>query len=379
MSSMKSGLSTFMDGHPDGQDGDEITITVWTISFTIVAVALATAFQRYMNTGQARAKGTWLDVDGEQGTLLHEDVADDYSDADEAEAEEEAEERPAAAALARDRQAATSKLRDRATSGDSARGNEQVQLWSLPLMPGSPQSPSRAAQFMALPNELLLDVGRHVLSVDLPAALSLRQTCRRLCTSLDLMRAEAETWRLRWEADATTGHAISNDGRTLTSMCGPDHPWAAGTVLPTAGHSCWKIHVDTANGEDGGIFVGICDGAGLNAWGVELNEGTLFRVSRNDSGRPVIRVPPPGWPNGHGMPVVRNARGSPRRLQKPLAGVIVEVHVDHLSGVLRFRINGGPLVDALRGFPRGAELRPWVSLYLSVDDRVTLLPLRPFY
>ena len=120
VSCMKSGLSTFMDGYQHGQDGDEITITVWTILFTIVALALATAFQRYINTGRARARGTLLDEVVEQGTLLHEDAADDYSDADEAEAEEEAaaeaEERPAAAALARDRQAVTSKLRDRATS-----------------------------------------------------------------------------------------------------------------------------------------------------------------------------------------------------------------------------------------------------------------------
>ena len=139
------------------------------------------------------------------------------------------------------------------------------------------------------------------------------------------------------------------------------------------------MRIGHANGEDGGIFIGICDAAGLNAWGLELYEGTLFRTSRNESLRPVVRVAPPGWPNGHGKQLLVNERGRPAGLRRRANGSVVEVSVEHRQGTLGYRVNGGPPMEAITGFPKGAALRPWVSLYMSVNDRVMLEPVPPFY
>ena len=196
---------------------------------------------------------------------------------------------------------------------------------------------------------------------------------------MEQLRGEAETWRLRWETAFTAGHAISNDGRTLTSLCGAEYPWAAATLLPTVGASCWRVHVDHANGEDGGIFLGVCDAEGLNAWGLELTEGMLFRMARTEMGRPVVRVAPPGWPNGHGKQIMTGNRGQRTGLRGDATGVVVEVRIDHADGALTYRIDDGPQLHALSGFPPATPMRPWASLYLSVDDRVTLEPVRPFY
>ena len=338
-----------------------------------------------------------------------EQAAEEHAVEDVAEELNELQERPAAAALQREREArmalrAASVAADggQACHGGSACDGSAAHAHALTVEtepPGTPvqrqqQQQARPAtaspsigspvteapgQLLALPNEILLDVGRHSLVVDLPAALSLRQTCRRMRACLEQLRGEAETWRMRWEAEVTRGHAISNEGRTLTSRCGEEHPWAAANLLPTVGGSCWRIHVDQANGEDGGIFVGVCDAQGLNAWGMELTEGTLFRMARNESGRPVVRVNPSGWPNGHGKQVMIGERGRRPGLQRKATGAVVEVQLDHEEGSLRFRINDGPPLHALSGFPPAAPMRPWASLYLSVDDRVTLEPVRPFY
>ena len=42
---------------------------------------------------------------------------------------------------------------------------------------------------------------------------------------------------------------------------------------------------------------------------------------------------------------------------------VIEVLVDHDNGVLSYRVNGGPVLEALKGFPKDAtgQLRPWVG------------------
>ena len=68
------------------------------------------------------------------------------------------------------------------------------------------------------------------------------------------------------------------------------------------------------------------------------------------------RKQPEGWPDGHGTAVC-----SPSLKGKEV-GAVIEVVVDHDAGSLSFRINRGPLLPALGGYPRGARLRPWARL-----------------
>ena len=41
--------------------------------------------------------------------------------------------------------------------------------------------------------------------------------------------------------------------------------------------------------------------------------------------------------------------------------------MDHSEGSLAFRVNDGPVLKALRGFPKGAPLRPWARPYEAGD------------
>ena len=62
-----------------------------------------------------------------------------------------------------------------------------------------------------------------------------------------------------------------------------------------------------------------------------------------------------------------NEAGQPANLQGRATGAVIEVIVDHSEGSLAFRINDEPPLPALRGFPKGAPLRPWARLCLNGD------------
>ena len=66
-----------------------------------------------------------------------------------------------------------------------------------------------------VPDELLEMVGIAVLAADPRGALCLCQASCALQTKLERLRALVETRRLRWLADLTVEHAISDHGRTL--------------------------------------------------------------------------------------------------------------------------------------------------------------------
>ena len=59
--------------------------------------------------------------------------------------------------------------------------------------------------------------------------------------------------------------------------------------------------------------------------------------------------------------------GRPADLRGRAKGAIIEVHVDHDAGTLGFRINEGPYIEALKGFPKGAALRPWSQCGFKED------------
>ena len=255
---------------------------------------------------------------------------------------------------------------------------------ALPALPARTPPPQPLPPLLLLPDELLVAAASVLLASDLPSVLRLRQACKTLRSKLEPVRAEAEARQLRWMPDATVGHSISNKYRTLTSVSTGEYPWAAATLLPTVGQSFWRVRVDVrANEEDGGMLLGVCDQAGNHAWGLDLAEGKLFRASRGGDGVPIRSVTPAGWPNGHGVQVMRNERGRAASLRGKASGAVVEVRVDHDAGTLAYRINESLPFEALpkgRGFPIGAALRPWASLFMSAGDRVTLVPVwRPWY
>ena len=88
-------------------------------------------------------------------------------------------------------------------------------------------APPPPLELEQLPDELLVDIGRQLLVIDLTALLRLMQASTALHARLAPVRTAAEACRLRWAVvgDAAS-YEVSDDGRTLTKMVGI---FAAGT------------------------------------------------------------------------------------------------------------------------------------------------------
>ena len=215
---------------------------------------------------------------------------------------------------------------------------------------------------LTLPDELILTIARNALRNDLPSGLRIRQVSKILQRKCQPLKAEAESRRLRWMAELTDNHEISNEARTLTRVPGaPVCPWAAGGLLPTSGRSSFTVRVEQSAGNQGMCYIGVCDKPGRCCWGFYPHSGTLLRATRNAQGESILDAPPPmGYPDGHQTRVMFDEHGFPTSLYGRVVGSVIEVHVDHDEGTLGFRVNAGPLLLALRGFPKGAPLRPWV-------------------
>ena len=74
---------------------------------------------------------------------------------------------------------------------------------------------------------------------------------------------------------------------------------------------------------------------------------------------------PDGWPDGINTQIMKDEAGQRAHLYNKANGAVIAVCIDHDAGTLGFRVNGGPLLEALKGFPVGAALRPWVYGSLS--------------
>lgn len=249
--------------------------------------------------------------------------------------------------------------------------------------------PVSVARFdlLALPEDILEFIGRLVLAADLPAGLRLRQSCGALHGRLELIKAEAEARRLRWVE--AVRHGISADGQVLTS--GHDSSsglmsWAVGPLLPVQGKSSWSVKVEVSHNNNGSMFIGVCDAAGCNAWGMCLKNGLLYREHRDARRRVYPRPPPPnGWPNGNCLRVMKDESGKLIGLYGKAVGAVIQVLFDHDEGVLSYRVEDGPLLEALKGFPTGAahRVRPWARLphwcpqvHAHVCDRIRFV--RPY-
>ena len=123
---------------------------------------------------------------------------------------------------------------------------------------------------LSLPDDLLLKISKHVLTIDLPSALRLLQTCASLRMRLAASGAVANARRLRWEEAGMSRHAVSADGLSLwRGVAAAELPWAAGPLLPTVGQSSWTVRVADVI-RIGWLYIGVCDAASLDSWSLFL-------------------------------------------------------------------------------------------------------------
>ena len=125
-----------------------------------------------------------------------------------------------------------------------------------------------------------------------------------------------------------------------------------------AGTTAFSVRVDESKNNDGEVVIGVARADGSLGWGLYLGVGDLCRRIGPD----YAPVPlPDGWPDGYGTQVMKTKAGRPTNLNGEASGAVITVCIDHDAGTLGFRVNGGPLLEALKGFPVGAALRPWAS------------------
>ena len=203
-----------------------------------------------------------------------------------------------------------------------------------------------------------------VSRLDLGSMLALACTSR---VWYEKLRTKANAWQLQWEPKGWSHHVVSD--ASLLSLTYETHdrhrlPWASASILPQGGRSAWRLRVVRSTCSKGDFYIGVCDACGNNAWAMFIGTGFLIRFYRNPDGNPVYgRAPPPSWPDGHGTLVMQPGLRDGKEL-----GAVFEVIVDHHVGSLAFRLNGGPLLPALTGFPKGTQLRPFARMCHEGDQ-----------
>ena len=281
-----------------------------------------------------------------------------------------------------------------------------------------------------LPEVMLAYIAQLVLFDSLPSALRFGQACKSLQRRLEPVRRQAAARRVRWVPELTASAAISDDGRSLTKLgpplgrgefgwadCWTDgwvddwaDGWAAGELLPTtttaaeaAAAQCaaakaqlaalqalasawtvgessmtrsnggrppssaaaaparadfceWSVRIERSHQNDGAMYVGVCDAECTCAWGLWLSYGKRVLTFQHGA----RRSPPAGYPSVeyHDAVVCEKLAGY---AEGAVVGVVLE------GGNLSFRVNDGPVVVAVSGFPRGAPLRPWAKMYYAGD------------
>ena len=231
--------------------------------------------------------------------------------------------------------------------------------------------------FDDLPVDLKLDVAH---AANLRTAMHLCQASRALHEQLVPVQEEAAKRRLRWDKELTRGGSISDDGRTFTKA-DDDVNWAVGGLLTSSEDVIsWSVRIDHVDERGGNSTIGVCHEAGCCAWGLNLFAGSLMLERYHFDTEDECLVsgfstsPPDGWPDGHDTQLIVTA-GVPAGDDNYRAeDAVIDVIVDRAKGLLAFRVNGTPRVEALSGFPPGAQLRPWAHIGIRGGDGVTLTP-----
>ena len=162
--------------------------------------------------------------------------------------------------------------------------------------------------------------------------------------------------------------------------------YASCELLPTNGTSRWTVHIDEDRLGSGMIIAGVSDATGRHAWGVDVG-GDKFRRLACDANWKETRNadPPEGYPSGidyyggHRLQLVHDAyvrdyvTGEPPHLHS--TGLRINVGWSADEGALFVGCANGqgrPSTHAIRGFPKGAMMRPWCALYGGTGDRVSI-------
>jgi hypothetical protein len=274
-----------------------------------------------------------------------------------------------------------------ATAGVASAGAIMLYVWKRASAASLDEPSTRRTHtpltLLSLPSDERDEIFSLVLSMHLPSALRLCQTCSLLRHAAFV--AEAEARRLHWWPELSCGVEINNEGCTATQTDNEDafdgyYRCAVGSLLPTTGNSSWRVRVDTCFEDAGGqgLTIGVCDVQARCCWGLDVETGKLQRVSRNNDGRAYRMAhkgtpPPTGFPKGSGRRIMKAEAGQPACLKDNANGAVVEVIFDHDEGELAYRVNGGPSLPALQGFPRGGQLRSCVMM-LYHGDRMSFTP-----
>ena len=252
--------------------------------------------------------------------------------------------------------------------------------WSGSQRPSRPAStqPDSLAQLTALlslPDEVLLTIAEWVLASDLPSAMRLSYANHRLAEALsEPLRKRAELRRLQWQPNATVGHVVTNNGRTLTRLGGKwTRAWAIGPLLPTSGRFSWKVRIDRCAENEGVMCIGVCDADGKNAYGIAPYSGRLSSLCCSALGGDVVANTCP--PDEHAectftKQVMVDAAGEATSLKRRANGALIHLTVDADIGSVHMAINKGEPVLVIGGLPDGTQLRPWVRLF-DVGDRIS--------
>ena len=185
-----------------------------------------------------------------------------------------------------------------------------------------------------------------------------------------------------WVPTETHGCRIAADRSTL--QCESPHGWSAAAPLPTTGCHRWSVQVKKAN--DGAMLIGVCDEAGRNAWGLNPSYGEVWRAkwtshtiwSAEQAGGVQYAVyhhppPPAGFPDANEKRIMLGLRHT---FGATPLDAVVDVVYDADAGTLAFGLRYDawvptlrqriqhvvPLGSAVKGFPPGARMRPWVHL-----------------
>ena len=233
-----------------------------------------------------------------------------------------------------------------------------------------------------LPIEILEIIAQKLLKVDLLTAIRFCQVSKNTYTNLLEVRTSVEARRVRWLPELNNRKfTISDDGCAITCRIRNDAcEWASGSLLPTTGRVSFRVRIKDLSDKYwfGSIYIGVCTEANTDAWGfcplTTLSIGRFHRYANGKRCDGSLHGPPANYPNGHETKLMFDEAGRPTRLlMSELQGAVIEVIVDHGEGSLSFRVNDGSVLGPLLGFPRGAQLRPWLQCNLFNSKIVCIL------
>ena len=237
------------------------------------------------------------------------------------------------------------------------------------LFPAPPEAPSGTLE--ALPEDVLRRIASWLLIVDPPGILRLR----RVCTYYrDVLSDESRTVLARslaWRGNV----GRRNVAARLLHMkkLGFESGWATGSPLPSTGRCSFSVRITGMCTQR--LFkmfpiIGVSPlELNYKGWGLTLPTGRIERWTQDDAkgtnrfGNMAAGNAPHGWPDYDGRLLLGEDERLPhlplRNSDKNPVDVEVEVIVDADAGSVSFRVNGGRLLQAIEGFPRGTQLRPW--------------------